>query len=59
MKNKLKDKLTALLLVLLMLVLAMTGFTFKIKNDMIPHSAIEHSHDGDAIPPAVFDSVEK
>ena len=59
MKNKLKDKLPALLLVLLMLVLAMTGCTFKIKNEMIPHSAIEHSHDGDAIPPAVFESFEK
>lgn len=54
MKNKLKDKLPALLLILLMLVLAMTGCTFK-----VPHSVIEHSHDADAIPPAVFESIEK
>ena len=59
MKNKLKDKLPALLLVLLMLVLAITGCTFKIKNEMIPHSAIEHSHDVDAIQHAIFESLEK
>ena len=59
MKNKLKDKLPVLLLILLMLVLAMTGCTFKIKNEMLPHSVIEHSHDGDAIPPAIFESIEK